>query len=225
MRIYRRGIHRGAEAPPRHHNSTPAQRERDTMSPTAFSIARLLQERANRRPHAEASTVITDDVAAAGCLESQMCDRIFQHSIALADEFQQCGAVRDRAAVINRQGLNYATAPLPKGEAANYPGSHSIAEFCCPHECVCATLREESPARILSGSRIAPALAASSFALLPICSPRAAENDPLNLDSSHELDQTVRPGVGLPSEPTDGVLNTLFDRVESGPASAEGRIA
>jgi hypothetical protein len=225
MRIYRRGIYRGAEAPPTHHNSTPAQRERDAMSPTAFSIARLLQERVNRQPDADASTVITDDLAAAGCSESPMCRRLFQHSSAVADEFQQCGATRDRAAVITRQRLNYATAALPAEKAANYVGSLSTPEFSDPNEGVYSILRNESPALILTDSRIAPALATYSFARRPNSWPRVVGSNPLNLDSSRGLDLTVRPDIGLPSEPTGHVLNTIFERVEPGPASAEARIA
>ena len=53
------------------------------------------------------------------------------------------------------------------------------------------------------------------------------ETEALDSDSSRQHDPTVRPNFGLSSESesTDGILNTLFDSVEYGPASAETGIS
>ena len=156
-------------------------------------IPAVLAERARRQPDDIAYTFIDYDVDPAGFAESLTWSQLDRRARNLAHELLLCGSVRDRAAILAPQGLDYIVAffgamqagliavPLP----APQPGGYD--------ERVSGALRDCSPAVILTTSAVVADVMPYADMRSGTSAPRVIEIDALDLESPRAFDAPVGP--------------------------------
>jgi long chain fatty acid CoA FadD26 len=156
-------------------------------------IPAVLAARARQQPDDIAYTFIDYDVDPAGFAESITWSQLERRARNLAHELLLCGSVRDRAAILAPQGLDYIVAffgamqagliavPLP----APQPGGYD--------ERVSGALRDCSPAVILTTSAVVADVMPYAEMRSGTSAPRVIEIDALDLQSPRAFDAPVGP--------------------------------
>jgi long-chain fatty acid adenylase/transferase FadD26 len=156
------------------------------------SIPDVLAERAQRQPDAPAYTFIDYELNPAGYSETLTWSQVQRRAQALAAELASCGSPGDRVAILAPQGLEYVIGFLGTVEAGLIAVPLPVPQFGGHDERVSATLRDCSPAAILTTSAVFNDVVSCAHAL-PGSAPVVIDIDALDLDTPTAFYATNRP--------------------------------
>jgi long-chain fatty acid adenylase/transferase FadD26 len=146
------------------------------------SIPAALREQVRRQPDAPAYTFIDYELDPAGYSETLTWSQVQQRAQVVAAELASCGSPGDRVAILAPQGLEYVIGFLGTEEAGFIAVPLSVPQFGAHDERVSATLRDCSPAAILTISAAVNDVVSCAHAL-PGSPPAVIEIDALDLDT------------------------------------------
>jgi len=150
------------------------------------SIPAVLCERATRHPDAPAYTFIDYELDPTGYSETLTWSQVHQRAQVVAAELAYRGSPGDRVAILAPQGLEYIVGFLGALEAGFIAVPLSVLQFGAHDERVSATLRDCSPAAILTTSAVVNDVVSYARAL-PGSAAAVIEIDALDLDTPADL--------------------------------------
>ena len=150
------------------------------------SIPAVLCERATQHPDAPAYTFIDYELDPTGYSETLTWSQVHQRAQVVAAELAYRGSPGDRVAILAPQGLEYIVGFLGALEAGFIAVPLSVLQFGAHDERVSATLRDCSPAAILTTSAVVNDVVSYARAL-PGSAAAVIEIDALDLDTPADL--------------------------------------
>ena len=162
------------------------------MSAVESSVPAMLGEQARQHPDARAYTFIDYEVDPAGFAQTLTWSEVHARAQVVADELASCGSPGDRVAILAPQGLEYIVGVLGAMTAGFIGVPLSVPLSGTHDERVSATLKDSSPAAILTTSEVVNDVVSCTHGL-PGCAPTVIEIDALDFDTPSAFHSTSTP--------------------------------